>query len=94
MTEQQVVGHPATEQAPQLYRITLTVVTSVVVVTMRRTAATVGTVDELERLCRRTRARNLAGGWWGFPFGPAWTIVALVRNRRALAQLRAIAHAA
>ena len=37
---------------------------------------------------RKVLTHNLALRWWGFPFGVAWTIMALVRNRTAFAELR------
>jgi hypothetical protein len=66
----------------------LTTVTSVILVTHRRTTTHSGTFEQLERQCRDTFLHNVLLGWWGFPFGLVWTPIALIRNRRALRELR------
>jgi hypothetical protein len=52
-----------------------------------------GTVAALEAAHRRILQHNLTLGWWGVPFGVVWTPASL-RNRRALAALRALDGAA
>jgi len=76
------------------YRLTLTALTSMLIVTQRRSRVFTGSVAQLESAYRRTLQHNLALGWWGIPFGVIWTGLALARNRKALAALRELAGAA
>ena len=78
---------------PARYRLTITEVTSVVIVTIRKSRGVIGSFSEAEALYRRVLTHNLIAGWWGFPFGPIWTVMALVRNGKAMAHLREIAGA-
>jgi hypothetical protein len=70
------------------YRLVLTEVTSMLVVTHRRSRVFGGSPEELDAAYRRVRRHNLLVGWWGFPFGIAWTATNLWRNRRRHAALR------
>jgi len=70
------------------YRLLLTEVTSVLVVTRRRSRIFGGSPEELDEAYRRVRRHNLLLGWWGFPFGVVWTALNLWRNRRRHAALR------
>jgi len=70
------------------YRLVLTEVTSVLLVTYRRSRVFGGTLDELEAAYRRVRRHNLLLGWWGVPFGLIWTPLNLWRNRRRREALR------
>ncbi len=70
------------------YRLVLTEVTSLLVVTRRRSHVFGGSPQELEAAYRRVRRHNLLLGWWGLPFGVAWTAIDLWRNRRRRAALR------
>ena len=76
----------ATTQGP--YRLLLTEVTSMLVVTQRRSHVFGGSPEELDAAYRRVRRHNLLLGWWGFPFGMVWTPINLWRNRRRHAALR------
>ena len=75
----------------QVFRVRLTKVTSVVVFTQQQHAFYTGTLAQLERTARSVMTHNLLLGWWGIPFGLIWTPMALVRNGKALKQLRALA---
>jgi hypothetical protein len=70
------------------YRLLLTEVTGVIVVTRRRSSVFGGSPQELEEAYRRVRRHNLRRGWWGLPLGPVWTPMDLWRNRRRHAALR------
>jgi hypothetical protein len=70
------------------YRLLLTEVTSMLVVTQRRSRVFGGTPQELEAAYRRVRRHNLLLGWWGIPLGIVWTPLDLWRNRRRHAALR------
>jgi hypothetical protein len=70
------------------YRLLLTEVTGMLVVTQRRSRVFGGSPEELDAAYRRVRRHNLLLGWWGFPFGVPWTTVNLWRNRRRHAALR------
>jgi hypothetical protein len=86
-------GSPVGElPAPsQTYTLTLLQVTSVVLFSFRTRQQATGTNPEaFEAFARKVLLHNLLLGWWGFPVGIIWTPIALVRNRRALAQLRAL----
>jgi hypothetical protein len=81
---------PTVESAGTEYRVRLTKVSSFLVVTQRRTATYSGTLDQLEGIARSARTHNLLLGWWGIPFGVIWTPIALVRNAKAMQQLRGL----
>ena len=70
------------------YRIALGRVTSVVIVTNRRTRVYTGTLDELSKTYRQVTVANLLTGWWGIPFGLVWTPIWLYKNHQAMAQLK------
>jgi len=70
------------------YRLVLTEVTSMLLVTHRRSRVFGGTLEELDATYRRVRRHNLLLGWWGFPLGVVWTPLGLWRNRRRHAALR------
>jgi hypothetical protein len=82
---------PADASSEPLFRIALSRVTSVVILTQRQTHVYTGTFEQLERAYRQARTYNLLAGWWGIPFGIVWTPMCLWRNRKALAELRALA---
>jgi len=67
--------------------VTLTKVTSFLIVSQRRQTVSTGTVSQLRDSYRQALRHNLAFGWWGFPFGLIWTIMALVANRKRLAEV-------
>jgi len=73
------------------YRLTIIEVTSVLIVTSRKSKSVSGSMEDAAAHYRSVLTHNLLAGWWGFPFGPIWTVVALVRNRKTLAQLRKLA---
>jgi hypothetical protein len=75
----------------QIYRVSLTKVTSYVVITYRRTAVYTGTLEQLQARARSALIYNLLCGWWGIPAGLIWTPIALVRNSRNMSKLRALA---
>jgi hypothetical protein len=66
-------------------------VTSVIIMTQRRSVILTGTFEELEAGYRKVLTHNLLAGWWGFPFGLVWTPMTLHRNARAFRQLRQLA---
>ncbi len=70
------------------YRLLLTEVTSVLLVTHRRSHVFGGSPQELDAAYRRVRRHNLLLGWWGFPLGIVCTPLHLWRNRRRHAALR------
>jgi hypothetical protein len=70
------------------YRLLLTEVTSLLLVTHRRSRVCAGTPQELDEAYRRVRRHNLLLGWWGLPFGLVWTPIEVWRNRRRHAALR------
>ena len=74
-----------------VYRVPLTKVSSFLILTQRRTATYRGTLDQLEGIARDVRTHNLLLGWWGIPAGLIWTPMALVRNAKAMHQLRDLA---
>jgi hypothetical protein len=75
------------------YRVSLTRVTSMIIMTYQRRAVYAGTLEQLERSARSVLVYNLLLGWWGFPFGLIWTPTALVRNAKAMKQIRSLAAA-
>jgi hypothetical protein len=77
----------------QVFRLTVTQVTSMIVVTQRKSRVFTGSLEELEAGYRNVLTHNLLLGWWGFPFGMVWTVMALSRNRKARGELRALAQA-
>lgn len=95
MTAQPNGFPPASGSTPDIgvrtYRVSLTRVTSVVFLTHQRRSVYTGTVEQLERTARGVLAHNLLLGWWGIPFGLIWTPMALVRNAKALRQVRSLA---
>ncbi len=83
---------PANMPAPPSgYRLTLIEVTSVLVVTFRKSKTLVGTIDEIEAFYRRVRTHNLCAGWWGFPAGLIWNPMAMRSNKKAMANIRGLA---
>ena len=70
------------------YRLLLTEVTSLLLVTRRRSRVCAGTPEQLDAAYRRVRRHNLLLGWWGLPFGIIWTPLDLWRNHRRRAALR------
>ena len=73
------------------FELTITQVTSYLIFTSRRTLSAVGSFEALRPFYRKVLIHNLLAGWWGFPFGVVWTIMALARNRSAMGQLRQLA---
>jgi hypothetical protein len=84
-------GTPPGQGAPGRYRVGLTKVTSVIIMTSRRSAVHTGTLDQLERAARAAMIHNLLLGWWGIPFGFIWTPMALARNSSNMKKIRALA---
>ena len=74
--------------APGRYRLRLAEVTSVVILTHRRSRVYTGSVRELQDAYHRVFVHNVLLGWWGIPFGLIWTPLSIARNRKALAALR------
>ena len=84
-------GEAVIAPPPRVYRLRITEVTSVLVITLRSSKTMVGTLEELEKFYRGVRLHNLLLGWWGFPFGLIWTPISLSNNAQALASLRQLA---
>ena len=78
-------------QPDPVFQVTLTKVTSAFVITMREPAVYTGTLQQLESRARSVLTHNLLLGWWGFPWGPIWTSMALSRNSGAIRQVRKLA---
>jgi hypothetical protein len=89
-----VVPHSAPDPGwatpPCLYRISLTEITGIVVIALRKKRTMAGSFEECETFARAVRKRNLLGGWWSIA-GFIWTLKALGDNNAALNQLRALA---
>jgi hypothetical protein len=81
----------AAQPSGTVYRVQLTKVSSFVIITQRRSATYSGTREQLEDIARGVRTHNLLLGWWGVPFGLAWTPMALSRNAKAMRKLRDVA---
>jgi hypothetical protein len=81
----------AAQPAGAVHQVPLTKVSSFLIITLRRTAAYRGTLDQLEGIARGVRTHNLLLGWWGIPAGLIWTPMALARNAKAMRQLRDVA---
>jgi len=73
------------------YRVGLTKVTSMILLTQRRSAVYTGTLEQLEKAAQSAMIHNLTLGWWGFPFGLIWTPIALARNASNMKKIRALA---
>ena len=73
------------------YRVGLTTVTSMIIISFQRRTVHVGTLAEIEARARSAMIHNLLLGWWGFPMGLIWTPMALARNAKAVRQVRALA---
>ena len=73
------------------YRVRLTKVSSYLIVTQQRHTTYTGTLEQLEESARSVSRHNLLLGWWGIPFGLIWTPMALMRNGKAMGQVRALA---
>lgn len=73
------------------YRVRLTKVSSYLIVTQQRHATFTGTLEQLEERASSISKHNLLLGWWGVPFGLIWTPLALMRNAKAMGQVRALA---
>jgi Protein of unknown function (DUF2510) len=85
------LAHASMPPPALTFRLSLIEVTSVLVVTMRRTrAVSAAGGEDFKGFYRKVLAHNLLLGWWGFPFGLIWTPMALIRNQRALAKLRGL----
>ncbi len=84
---------PTAAGGARIFRLRLTKVTSVILITQQRRTNYTGTLAQLENTARSVLVYNLLLGWWGIPFGLIWTPMALVRNAKALKQLRALAAA-
>jgi hypothetical protein len=76
-----------------MYRMSLTRVTSMLILTRQRRVVHTGTLDALEDAYRKALTHNLALGWWGIPFGLIWTPIALVKNRKNMTTVRGLAAA-
>lgn len=91
------MSNPAPEQtsaaqpAGTVYRVQLTKVTSLVVMTQWRTASYTGTLEQLEGIARGVLTHNLLLGWWGIPFGVIRTPMALATNAKSMRKLRDLA---
>jgi hypothetical protein len=85
------MGDAVAAPPPRVYRLRITEVTSILVMTLRSTKTRVGTLEELEKFYRGVLLHNLLLGWWGFPFGLIWTPISLSNNAKALASLRQLA---
>jgi hypothetical protein len=75
----------------QIYRVSLTKVTSFVIMTQQRRNVHTGTVEQLESAARAVLTHNLLFGWWGIPVGLVWTPIALSRNARNMKKIRSLA---
>jgi hypothetical protein len=84
-------GTPPSQGAPQHFRVSLTKVTSMVILTQQRRTVYTGTLDQLEKAAKAAMVHNLTLGWWGIPVGLIWTPIALVRNARNMKKIRALA---
>jgi hypothetical protein len=82
----------APDSAEPRYRLRISKVTGTLLVATRKTQTYTGTFDELCAQYRRVRTHNLTLGWWGIT-AIVWNIMVLIRNRKAMAQLRALAAA-
>ena len=91
------MSNPTPEQAApsqssgSVYRVPLTKVTSVIIMTQWRRATYTGTLEQLETTARGVRTHNLLAGWWGIPFGLIRTPMALASNAKAMRQVRELA---
>ena len=88
--------YPSAQQSPvqsgqPRYQIRLYKVTSMLVLTQRRSAVYTGTYEQLEKLYKSVLLHNLLLGWWGFPFGLIWTPVSLSSNSGAWRKIRQMA---
>src|ERR1700683_881554 len=86
-------GTPPAQGAPQHFRVSLTKVTSMVILTQQRRAVHTGTLEQLEKAARAAMIHNLTLGWWGIPFGLVWTPIALARNAGNMKKIREIGRA-
>ena len=75
----------------EAFELSITQVTSYLIFTTRKTLTMVGSFEELQAFYRKVMTHNLLFGWWGFPFGVVWTLMALFRNRPGMSQLRQLA---
>lgn len=76
---------------PRRFKLTVTEVTSVLIVTHRATKSVTGSLEDAAAHYRKVLIHNLLAGWWGLPLGPILTVIELLQNRRAMARLREIA---
>jgi hypothetical protein len=84
-------GAPAGANAGQpRYRLQLSTITGTLLVATRKTRTYSGTMDELAEHYRRVKRHNLTLGWWGIT-AIVWNIMAMIRNRKAMAQLHQVA---
>jgi hypothetical protein len=84
-------GTPTSQGAPQRFRVSLTKVTSMVILTQQRRTVYTGTLDQLEKAAKTAMVHNLTLGWWGIPFGLIFTPIALARNAGTMKKIRALA---
>lgn len=82
---------PGTADDTGVYRLTISKVTSMLVLTTRRSTTYTGTYDQLRKAYRNVLTYNLLLGWWGFPFGLIWTPMSLARNAGAMRKLKRLA---
>jgi hypothetical protein len=84
-------GTPPAQGAAPRFRVSLTKVTSMVILTQQRRTVYTGTPEQLEKAARAVMIHNLTLGWWGIPFGLIWTPIALTRNSSNMKKVRALA---
>ena len=84
-------GTPPAQGGPRHFRVGLTKVTSMVILTQKRSTVYTGTLDQLEKAAKSAMIHNLTLGWWGIPFGLVWTPMALARNASNMKKIRALA---
>jgi hypothetical protein len=77
----------ASDHTGRRYQVRLTLVTSMVLMTQKQSRIYTGTYEELQETAKQAFLHTVLLGWWGIPFGPIWTIMALRRNHKAMLQL-------
>lgn len=81
---------PHATGAARTYRVALTKVTSFVIMSQMRRSIYSGTLEQCEAAARTVMWHNVLLGWWGIPAGLWWTPVTLVRNAKAMRNLRSL----
>ncbi len=88
---QESPGVVATSTNGPKIQATFSTVTSFVVLSTRKNTRASGTYEQLQTLYKKSQTHTALFGFWGFPFGIIWSIIALSKNAKTMNQVRAYA---